>query len=75
MVFNKKVSIAKKHKLFLSKKRNRKKNNTYLGFTFTSGGKKRKGIENLLKKASKAWFGIQILFKSKKERHLTLIYI
>ena len=69
MIFNKQGPTLKKHKFyFQGKEIEIVEQYTYLGFTFISSSKKHKGIENLLKNASKAWF-------KPKKRHLTLTYI
>ena len=77
MIFNKQGSTVKKHKFyFQGKKIEIVGQYTYLGFTFIPSGKKHKGIENLLKKASKAWFAIQrLLFKSRKKTRGTYLHL
>ena len=69
MIFNKQGSTVKKHNFYYQGKEIEiVKLYTYLGFTLIPSGKKHKGIENLLKNASKAWFAMQrILFKLKKK--------
>ena len=50
MIFNKQGSTVKQHKFYFQGR----EVYTYLEFSFIPLGKKHKGIENLLKKASKA---------------------
>ena len=60
--FSKQGSTVKKHKFyFQGNEIEMAEQCTYLGFIFIPSDKKHRGIENLLKKASKAWFAIEIL--------------
>ena len=67
-------SSIKKHKFyFQGKEIEIVEQYTYLGFTFIPSGKKHIGIENLLKKSSKAWFAIDYYLNRKKDTYLHLI--
>ena len=69
MIFNKQGATIKKFKFyFQGQETELVKQYTYLGFTFIPSGKKRQGIENLIKKAKKSWFTLQrFLYKSERK--------
>ena len=77
MIFNRQGSLIKRFKFYFRGNELEITNQyTYLGFTFIPSGKKYKGIEILLSKASKAWFSIQRhLYKSKEKTINTYLHL
>ena len=72
MVFNKSGATIKKYKFkFQNTELESVSQYTYLGFVFIPSGKMHTGIENLVNKAKKAWFGIQKNLVRSKEKTIS----
>ena len=69
LIFNKQ-GLSSRNTSFILKNVENVKEYKYLGFIFTCSGLDNSGINNLLKKAKKAWFAIQYYLKSSKNKKI-----
>ena len=75
VIFNKQGALIKKYKFYYRAKIiNNVKEYKYLGFIFTCSGLDNTGINNLVKRAKKAWYAVQYYLKTSKNKQISTYF-